>query len=137
MALTEQQLQELKQIFDSCARPVILFDDDPDGLASFLLIYKHIREGKGVPVKNAPEMGAELAQKINDYHPDMVFIVDVPFVNQEFIDKIKTRIVWIDHHPVTKRHKVDYFNPRTRDPDDSRPTSYWIYQVLKDFLLRV
>ncbi|KYK26218.1 hypothetical protein AYK26_05410 [Euryarchaeota archaeon SM23-78] len=134
MPLTENQLQELRNIFDSCTRPVILFDDDPDGLASFLLIYKHIKEGRGIPVKNAPELGPEMAQKVNDYGPDLVFIVDVPIVNQEFIDKIKTRIVWIDHHPVVKRHKVEYYNPRALDPDDNSPTSYWIYKALKKHL---
>jgi len=131
MALTEEQIQELKRIFDSCARPVVLFDDDPDGLASFLLIYKHIKEGRGMPVKNAPDMGPEMSQKINDYSPDIVIIVDVPFVNQDFIDKIKAKIVWIDHHPVIKRKGVEYYNPRMNDPDDNRPTSYWIYKVLK------
>ena len=134
MALTQEQLQELKQIIDSAVRPVILFDDDPDGLASFLLIYKHIGEGRGMPVKNAPELGPELAQKVNDYAPDLVFILDIPVVNQEFIDKIRTRIIWIDHHPAIKRHKVEYYNPRIKDPDDSRPTSYWVYNVLKENL---
>ena len=134
MALSEKQIQELRQIIDSCTRPVILFDDDPDGLASFLLIYKHIREGRGIPVKNAPELGPELAQKVNDYSPDLVFIVDVPIINQEFIDKIKTRMVWIDHHPVVNRRGVEYYNPRLSDPDDNLPTSYWLYKALQENL---
>ena len=132
MGISEDQLKELRQIFDSVSRPVILFDDDPDGLASFLLIYKHIREGKGIPVKNAPKLGLETAQKINDYAPDVVFIVDVPIVEQEFIDKIKTTVVWVDHHPVIKRHGVKYYNPRISEPDDNRPTSYWIYKALRE-----
>ncbi len=134
MGLSEEQIQEIRQIIDSCARPVILFDDDPDGLASFLLIYKHIREGRGIPVKNAPELGPELAQKVNDYAPDLVFVVDVPIVNQEFINRIKTRIVWIDHHPVVKRHGVEYYNPRLSEPDDNRPTSLWIHKALQENL---
>ncbi|MBW2991030.1 DHH family phosphoesterase [Candidatus Woesearchaeota archaeon] len=134
MALSETQLQELRNIFDSCARPVILFDDDPDGLAGFLLIYKHIREGRGMPVKNAPELGPEMAQKVNDYAPDIVIIVDVPVVNQEFLDKIKTRKIWIDHHPPVKRHGVEYYNPRIENSDDNRPASYWIYKALKENL---
>lgn len=134
MGLTENQLKELKQIFDSSARPVILFDDDPDGLASFLLIYKHIREGKGIPVKNSPELGAELAQKVNDYSPDLVIIVDVPIVNQDFIDKVKTRMIWIDHHPIIERKGISYYNPRMENPDDNSPTSYWVYQALKENL---
>jgi single-stranded DNA-specific DHH superfamily exonuclease len=134
MALTEEQLKELRQAFDSSARPVILFDDDPDGLASFLLIYRHIREGKGIPVKNAPELGPELAQKVNDYGPDLVIIVDVPIVNQEFIDKVKTSIVWVDHHPLVERKGLAYYNPRAENPDDNSPTSYWVYKALKENL---
>jgi len=134
MGLTENQLKELKQIFDSSHRPVILFDDDADGLASFLLIYKHISEGKGIPVKNAPELGPELAQKVNDYSPDLVIIVDIPIVNQEFIDKVSSKIVWIDHHPLVERKGAQYFNPRTENQDDNRPTSYWVYRVLQENL---
>lgn len=134
MALTKEQLQRLKELFDSCARPLILFDDDPDGFASFLLIYKHVREGRGVPVKNAQDLGVEMAKKINDYSPDLVVIVDVPFMKQDFLDKIKTKIVWVDHHPIIERKGAEYFNPRTEDPKDNRPTSYWIYKVLEENL---
>ncbi len=134
MGFSEKQLEELRAIFDSSHRPVILFDDDADGVASFLLIYKHIREGKGLPVKNAPELGPELAMKVNDYSPDIVIIVDVPIVSQDFIDQVKTRVVWIDHHPVIERKGIEYYNPRIEDADDNRPTSYWVYKVLKENL---
>lgn len=134
MGLSQEQLQELKQIFDSSTRPVILFDNDPDGLASFLLIYKHIREGRGIPVKNIHDLGEDIAQKVNDYGPDLVIIVDIPFINQDFIDKIKARIIWVDHHPVIERKGLEYFNSRSSDPRDNRPTSYWIYKALKENL---
>lgn len=134
MALTEKQLKDLREIFDSSVRPVILFDDDADGLTSFLMIYKHIREGKGVPVKNAPELGPDLTQKVNDYGADLVIIVDVPIVSQEFIDKVKAKIVWVDHHPLVERKGVSYYNPRAENPSDNSPTSYWIYKTLKENL---
>ncbi|MBN2052951.1 hypothetical protein JW756_05585 [Candidatus Woesearchaeota archaeon] len=134
MGLKEPQLNELKQIFDGTHRPVILFDDDADGLASFLMIYKHIGEGKGMPVKNAPELGSELAQKVNDYSPDTVIIADIPIVSQEFINKVSSKIIWIDHHPIVERKGVEYYNPRVNDASDNRPTSYWIYKVLKENL---
>ncbi|MBU1198956.1 MAG: hypothetical protein KKF46_08535 [Nanoarchaeota archaeon] len=134
MALTEKQLQKLREIFDSCIRPLVLFDADPDGLASFLMIYKHIKDGRGVPVKNAPELGPQFAQKVNDYGPDLVVIVDMPIVSQDFINKIKAKIVWVDHHPVMERKGVMYFNPRLENPTDNRPTSYWIYRVFEENL---
>ena len=134
MGLTDKQLQELREMFSSSARPLILFDDDADGLASFLIIYKHIREGKGIPVKNAPELGPEMAQKVNDYGPDLVIIVDVPIINQDFIDKVKTKIVWLDHHPLINRKGVQYYNPRQENPEDNRPTSYWVYKAIPENL---
>lgn len=134
MALSEKELEELRQIFNSIHRPVVLFDDDADGVSSFLLIYKHVKEGKGIPVKNSPELGTDMIRKVNDYAPDLVIIVDVPIVTQEFIDGIKSRIIWIDHHPPIKRRGLHYFNPRLENPDDNRPTSYWVYKTLRENL---
>ncbi|MBN2459851.1 DHH family phosphoesterase [Candidatus Woesearchaeota archaeon] len=134
MALSEKQLEQLRDIFDTVHRPVVLFDDDPDGLSSFLMIYKHIKEGRGMPVKSAPELGADFCQKVNDYGPDAVIIVDVPVLSQEFLNRIRSRIIWIDHHPVLERKGVEYFNPRASDPGDNRPTSYWVYKALQENL---
>jgi single-stranded DNA-specific DHH superfamily exonuclease len=132
VALSEKQLEQLRNIFDTVHRPVVLFDDDPDGLSSFLMIYKHIKEGRGMPVKSAPELGDDFCQKVNDYAPDAVIIVDVPVLSQDFLNRIRSRIIWIDHHPVLDRKGVEYFNPRASDPDDNRPTSYWVYKALQE-----
>jgi single-stranded DNA-specific DHH superfamily exonuclease len=132
MALTEYEIARIREAFTESVRPVILFDDDPDGLASFLLIYNHVKDGKGIPVKNAPEIGLELARTVNDYSPDLVVILDMPMVSQEFIDEISTRIIWLDHHPLQERKKVEYYNPRKHDLDDNRPTSYWAYKAMQE-----
>ncbi len=134
MAITKEQLGEIRQILNSSVRPYILFDDDPDGLASFLLVYGHVREGKGFPVKNSPRLGPEMASRVNMYAPDLLVILDLPLVSQEFLDKVNARVVWVDHHPVVERRGVEYFNPRLDDPDDDRPTSYWVYRVLNENL---
>ncbi|MFH0869686.1 MAG: DHHA1 domain-containing protein [archaeon] len=134
MGLTEEQLQRLREAFDSSARPLILFDDDADGLSSFLMVYKHIREGKGIPVKNVKSLGAEMAQKINDYSPDLVVLLDIPVMNQEFFDNVHARTIWLDHHPPQKCRGVEYYNPRTSNPADNRPTSYWVYRVIEQYL---
>ena len=40
-------------------------------------------------------------------------------------------VIWVDHHPIVKVKGVNYFNPRFKDKDDNRPTSYWCYKIVK------
>lgn len=127
--LTEKQISELKDELDSCKRPLIFFHDDPDGFASFLLFYKYIGEGIGIPIKTSAEMPPEFAKKVESYQPDKVFILDKPGVSQEFLDRVKPPVIWVDHHPPISRHKVKYFNPRVNNPDINLPASYLCYQV--------
>ncbi|MBN1792397.1 hypothetical protein JW826_01810 [Candidatus Woesearchaeota archaeon] len=130
MALTKEEIGKLREAFTTCTRPVILFDNDPDGISSFLMIYNQVKDGKGIPIKSAPEISVEFARSVKDYSPDLVIILDMPMVSQEFLDEINTRIIWLDHHQVMKRKKVEYYNPRIHDPDDNMPTSYWVYKAL-------
>jgi hypothetical protein len=130
MGFTEGEMAKFREALSSAARPLILFDDDPDGLSSFLMVYGFVNDGKGIPVKNAPEVGVEFARIVNDHSPDLVVILDMPLVSQDFLDEIHTKVIWLDHHPPIKRHGVDYYNPRVNDPADNRPTSYWIYRIL-------
>jgi single-stranded DNA-specific DHH superfamily exonuclease len=135
MSLTPEEIQKLKDAFNSAVRPVILFDNDHDGLSSFLMLYKKVGEGKGIPMKHTLDRGDEIARKVNEYDPDMVIMLDLAVVSQEFIDQIKCeRIIWLDHHPLTPRRKVEYYNPRNSNPEDNRPTSYWMYKVLEENL---
>ena len=134
MTLTKEQITEIRQAFSSTIKPVIIFDDDPDGLSSFLMTYKFIKEGRGIPVKNSPEVGVEFAKKVNDYAPDLVIILDKPIVSQEFIDKVNAKIIWIDHHPPLERKGIKYYNPLLNDPKDNRPTSYWVYKAVQQNL---
>ena len=130
MALTEGEVKELREMFMSAVRPVVLFDDDPDGLTSFLMLYSHVKDGKGIPVKNSPVVTADFVRIVNDYSPDLVVILDKPKVEQEFLDKVQAKVVWLDHHDVEKNKGVKYYNPRVHDPNEYTPTSYWMYKVM-------
>ncbi|MBN2141867.1 hypothetical protein JW711_00915 [Candidatus Woesearchaeota archaeon] len=131
MALTEEDIKKLREAFTTCTRPVVLFDDDADGLTSFLMLYNHVKDGKGIPVKSSPKLGADFARMVNDYSPDLVVILDMPMVDQEFLDKIPARKIWLDHHPILERKNVEYYNPRRENPEDNRPTSYWMYKIMQ------
>ena len=134
--IREEELREIRELLEKSHRPVFIFDSDTDGLASFLLFYKRIGEGKAVIKSGGPSIEKNYVRKVRDYQPDQVFILDVPIVTPEFWDNISTPIMWLDHHPpipdVPK--KIKYYNPRKEDPEDGRPTSYWAYQAVKENL---
>lgn len=132
MPLTPRQVEEIREEVLSSKRPLFFFHDDPDGLASFLLLYRMINEGHGIPLKTSAEMGVEFAKKVHDYQPDKVFILDKPGVSQDFLDAVKQPVIWIDHHTAVKRHKVKYYNPRVENPDEYIAASYLCYQVSQD-----
>ena len=86
MALTEKQYEEIKNELDNCKNPLFFFDDDPDGLCAFLLLYRYKREGHGIVVKTHPKLDNRSVPKVQEYNPDKIFVLDVATLEQEFID---------------------------------------------------
>lgn len=130
--ITEKEIIEIKDKLVSSARPLFLFDDDADGVTSFVMMYKLVGEGKGICVKGKPLVEASYLKKINEFSPDRVFILDKPLVEQELLDGISQEVIWLDHHPPQSNKGVKYFNPRLNDETDNRPTSFWAYKVCCD-----
>ncbi len=129
MAIPQEDIEYIREQIESAVRPLFFFDDDADGLSSFLLLYRLLKEGKGVIIKTAPEMTEAYVKHVKSYSPDIIFILDKPMVSQDFLNKINTPVIWLDHHEPVKRYKVKYFNPRIHDDKDSRPTTFWAYQI--------
>lgn len=138
MALTQEEMDYVKKALDESARPLFLFDDDPDGTCSFLQLYKYKREGKGLLVRAKPIVEEKYVQKVKEYQPDLVIILDKPLVEEAFLEQVKTPIIWIDHHkPFSQAKKyshLKYFNPLLNDSDDNRPIAYWTYRIVKQSL---
>ena len=134
MPLTTTEIKEIKQELDSASRPLYFFHDDADGVASFLLLYRYVKEGSGVAVKSVPNVDEKFLKKVIDYSPDKIFIVDLAMVEQEFIDKSKTKVIWIDHHTPLKRYKVKYYNPRLKNKSEITSNSFLCYQVVQQDL---
>ncbi len=131
--LNKKDIQTINSILDTTTRPIIFFDDDPDGLCSFLMIYSKIKEGKGIPIKTNPKLDTTYLHKVQEFAPDRIIILDKPLVDETFIKKTKIKILWIDHHPIPEESRLtDYFNPLKNDPTDNSPTSYNVYSVLKN-----
>ena len=130
MALTKKQIAEFRAELETSFNPLFFFDDDPDGLSSFLLMYRFVREGRGIVVKATPDLKEDFARKVHEYMPDKVFILDKPDVTQDFIDAVNVKLVWLDHHQPIKRQGIHYFNPRIKKQSDGRPTSFWAYKIV-------
>ncbi len=129
--IPESKLKEIKDHLNSSENPLFFFDNDTDGLCSYLLLKRYIKRGKGIVTKSSPYSSAPYLRKIEEYSPDKVFILDKPIVNQEVIDKTKVPIIWIDHHIPQKPKGAHYFNPRLKKHSDNTPTSYWCYKITK------
>lgn len=124
--------KEVKTIHDelmNCQRPMYLFHDDPDGLASFLLLYRLKKEGKGITIKAKPKITSQFIKNVKGYDADKVFILDIAEVEQEFADDLKVPIIWIDHHPIQEIEGVKYFNPQKRGVNV--PVSSLCWQVVQ------
>ncbi|MFC1690801.1 DHHA1 domain-containing protein [Nanoarchaeota archaeon] len=135
MALTKKQIEQIRKELDECNNPLFFFDDDADGLCSFLLLYRHKQEGKGVPMKTLPVLGMKLFPKIEEYSPDKIFVLDIPMIDQEFLDeiaKLKIPVIWIDHHGPYEREHVKYFNPRVDNPEESPCVTSICYEVVDE-----
>ncbi|MBU2589260.1 MAG: hypothetical protein KKA65_04670 [Nanoarchaeota archaeon] len=127
--ITDDKIKEIRKLLNDSENPLFFFDDDSDGVCSYLLLKKYINRGKGIIVKSSPTLNRSFARKVQEYHPDRVFVLDKPGIEQEFVDDSKVQVVWIDHHPLCEIEGVHYFNPLFEDPKDNRPTSYWCYKV--------
>lgn len=125
---------EIRELVEKSENPLFFFDDDSDGLASFLLLWRHIQRGKGIIVKRYPDLDLSFVRKVEEYHPDRIFVLDKYDVNQEFIDRVNRPVVWIDHHEVKDRKGVKYYNPRMKDKDIYLPVSYLCYKTVKNDL---
>ncbi len=132
--LTEREIKEIRGHLEKAQNPIFFFDNDPDGLCSFLLLQRYIGRGKGIPVKTFPSLDADYFRKINELNADYVFILDKPVVSIEFfkeIEQVNIPVVWIDHHKIDKNEIpkfVNYYNPMDNS-DRNEPTSYLCYQV--------
>lgn len=139
--IEQKQLKEIKKYLDESENPLFFFDDDCDGLCSFLLFRRYLGRGEGVAVRGYPFLDVKVGRmdylkKVNDIRPDKIFVLDKPIVEQDFIDKINVPIIWIDHHPPVKRKGIHYYNPKLKNKKDKNCTTYWCYKVVEKHIQR-
>ena len=102
--LTQKQISEIREHLEKAQNPLFFFDNDNDGLCSFLLLRRFIDRGRGVAIKGHG-LNLNGYRRVDELKPDYVFILDIPMVDKKFLDKIKQDnipVVWIDHHNIGK-----------------------------------
>jgi len=132
--LTKKQIKEIKEHLDKAQNPVFFFDNDQDGLCSFLLLQRYLGRGKGVSIRSFPELNKDYFRKVDELKADYIFILDKPIVSEEFFkeaEKINIPIVWIDHHILDKTIPsfVNYYNPLLNKSKSDEPVTALCYQI--------
>lgn len=136
---TKKQVAEIKEHLAAAQNPLIYYDNDPDGLCSYLILRRYLGRGKGVAIKSYPDLNAQYAKKVQELQADYVFILDKPVIAQEFLeelDKFQVPIVIIDHHDLDneymhKHSNVSVYNPTKNKGKDksSEPVTALIFSV--------
>ncbi len=138
--LTSKQVKEIREHLERAGSPIFFFDNDVDGLCSFLLLQRYVDKGKGVPIKSFPKMNITYFRKVEELNADYIFILDKPLVSKEFFDEAEKRnipVVWIDHHDVQDEHDempefVNYYNVAFNKDKSNEPVTYLCYQIIND-----
>lgn len=133
--LIEKEITEVRKHLDKSQNPIFLFDNDQDGLCSFLLLRRYVGRGKGVPIKSFPDLSIDYFSKIKEFNSDYIFILDKPVVSDEFFEearKLNLPVVWIDHHIIDKEKipsYVNYYNPLFNSTKGDEPVTALCYQI--------
>ena len=133
--LTKKQIKEIREHLDRAQNPIFFFDNDPDGLCSFLLLQRYCEKGKGVSVTSFPNLTVDYFRKVKELNADYIFILDKPLVSKEFFEAVRQvniPVVWIDHHLIDKKDVpefVDYYNPLFNRVKSNEPVTYLCYKI--------
>jgi len=113
--ISKERIQEIREYLEAAQNPIFFFDNDADGLCSFLLLRKFCGKGKGVCIKG--ELSEDYFRKIEEFKSDYVFILDKALVSKDFYLRVHERnlpIICIDHHNYEESdipEFVHYYNP--------------------------
>jgi len=136
MVLSDKQILEIREHLERAQNPVFFYDNDADGLCSYVMLRKFIDRGKGVAVRSHPDVDERYAKRVQELSGDYIFVLDRPMLGEKFVSEIKSLglpIVWIDHHEV-EDEKLDYdalyrYNTLDGKNGSNEPVAYWAYKI--------
>jgi len=138
--LTEKQIKEIREHLEKAQNPIFYYDNDADGLCSYVILRRFLGRGKGVAVRSFPDLDGSYARKAKELNADYVFVLDKPALSKEFVESIEgfgLPLVWIDHHDVPREKfekdfkNVFIFNPARNSGGDKseEPVTYLSYKI--------
>lgn len=137
--LTAKQVSEIREHLEKTQNPIFFYDNDADGLCSFILLRRFLERGKGVAIKSFPDLDVNYLRKVEEFKSDYIFILDKPVVSETFwkeAEKINIPIVWIDHHETQGNVKeipdfIYYYNVAMNKTPSNEPVTALCYQLTK------
>ena len=136
--ISEKDILDIREHLEKAQNPIFYFDNDADGLCSFLLLRRYIGRGKGVAVRSYPDLNKAYGSKAKELDGDYVFVLDKPVISKEFMDeihKLQLPMVWIDHHKIPQGWKSeDYeqfysYNSYDEKTGAGEPVTYLSYII--------
>jgi single-stranded DNA-specific DHH superfamily exonuclease len=137
--ISQKQISEIREHLEKAQNPIFFFDNDQDGLCSFLLLQRFIVRGRGVPAKSFPDLNDSYFRKVQELNADYIFILDKPVVSKSFFDeaeKINIPIVWIDHHNPEDIEEVpdfvNYYNSFSEKEKSGEPVTAICWEIINN-----
>ena len=75
--INQKKLKEIMDYIEKAENPLVLFDDDPDGLCSYLLLKKIKDQAKGVVIKSSPVLDIPYLKKVEELTKEATYEVEI------------------------------------------------------------
>ncbi len=131
--LSEKQILEVREHLERAQNPLFFYDNDADGLMSYVLLRRFLGRGKGIAIRTHPGIDIGYIRKIQELKADYVFVLDKPVLGKAFVeevDKLGIPIVWIDHHNAEGENYPGIFvYDSAKDKGPAEPVTYLCYNI--------
>lgn len=137
---SEGQKKEIRDHFERAQNPVVFYDNDADGLCSYVLFRRFLDRGRGVIIRSFPELDQSYVRKVRELEADYVFVFDKHAISRDFVselDKLGIPIVWIDHHDIENEDLSEFDNffvynvsKNKGDLKSSEPVTFLLYDLI-------
>jgi single-stranded DNA-specific DHH superfamily exonuclease len=125
--LNKTQLQKIRNDLEKSQNPLFFYDNDVDGLCSFLILRRSTDRGKGIAIKSFPDLKEQYLKKVEELNPDAIFILDKAELSKEFAETVNQKgipIIWIDHHETKTSQEIIKLTSYYNSYPSAEPTSY-------------
>ncbi len=130
--ISKEEIAQARAFLEKASNPLFIYDRDTDGFSAYLLLRRFCKmKGAGLMMQTGPKLDVDFLSNVQEHHADLIIILDVPLVSQDFLNKMVVPVLWFDHHPLQERKKVYDYNPRKENEEDNRPTTVLAWAVVE------